>query len=331
MKKINILLSGLFLCSMAFTACDNDQELPPITYPAGGSAETVHSGLWNDPYSIWQVLAGVENDAAWTTGYIVGYINTFDGDYAKLREKSAVFSATGAPNSNLLLADSPDETDWQKCIPVQLEYGTAGRDLSLGYHPEYLHRQVTIFGLTGDKYLSVYGVRFCSAYNWGSEGVYVPTPGDGVKTFLTDGQGECTIENVLPVPAGLNFVWEWSSQYKCAKATGYLNNTSYNTDSYLVTPEIKLGDNPSGSVDQALNYLRGGVLSQNVGIYIREGVDGDWVELPYKNEPTGTSFDFVTSEFDLSDYAGKAVQIGLRYRSTTSLATTWEVKNLYIF
>ena len=333
MKKINILLSGLLFCSLGLASCDFEQELPPVAYPDGGSEETIHSGTWDDPYSIWQVHAGVENENAWVTGYIVGYINTFDGDYSKLREKSAVFSATGAPNSNLLMADSPDEKNWEKCIPVQLEYGTAGRDLSLQQHPTYLGRQVTVFGLTGDKYLSVYGVRFCSAYNWGDQGVFSPElDGDGnVQAFLTKNLGDCTIENAMALPAGLNFVWEWSTQYNCAKATGYVSNTSYATDSYLVTPEITLSDAPYATVDQALNYLRGGVLSDNIGFYIREGAGAQWTELEYSNAPDGSSFTFVTSKIDLSAYAGKTVQIGLRYRSTSSSATTWEVKNLYIF
>lgn len=337
MKKINILLSALALCAATLTSCDEEKALPPVSYPAGGSIEQIGSGAWNDPFYTWQVLAGVEMNqnqtGVWVTGYIVGYINTFDGDYAKLREKSAVFSATGAPNSNLLLAMTPDETNWENCIPVQLAYGTAGRDLSLQNHPNYLGRQVTLFGTTGAKYLSVYGLRNCSAYNWGDQGVFSPEVdgGDNVTTFLTKELGGCTIENVTPLPQGLNFVWEWSSQYNCAKATGFVNSTSYATDSYLVTPEITLSDDPYATVDQALNYLRGGVLKDNVGLYIREGADGAWKELEYENAPDGASFTFVTSKIDLSGYAEKTVQIGLRYRSTSSNATTWEVKNLYIF
>ena len=192
MKKLNILISGLLLCGLGFTACDNDQELPPVVYPDGGSQQTAGSGEWDDPFSVWQVLAGVEmqpeQKGVWVTGYIVGYINTFDGDYAKLREKSAVFGTAGAPNSNLMLAMSPDETDWEKCIPVQLAYGTSGRDLSLQQHPDYLGRQVSLYGTTGAKYLSVYGLRNCSAYNWGDQGIYIAPPAIFTRTdVLNDG------------------------------------------------------------------------------------------------------------------------------------------------
>lgn len=200
MKKLNILLSGLLLCGIGLTSCDEYEALPPVTYPDGGSAETIGTGEWNDPFSTWQVLAGVEmneNQAGvWVTGYIVGYINTFDGDYAKLREKSAVFGTSGAPNSNLMLAMTPDETDWEKCIPVQLAYNTNGRDLSLQQHPEYLGRQVTLYGTTGAKYLSVYGLRNCSAYNWGDQGVYIAPPAVFTKTTeMVDGAQYIMVAN----------------------------------------------------------------------------------------------------------------------------------------
>lgn len=194
MKKLNIFLSALALCCLALTSCDNDKEMPPVAYPDGGSMETIGNGEWDSPFSVWQVLTGVEmgdREGVWVTGYIVGYINTFDGDYAKLREKSAVFSADGAPNSNLLLAMTPDETNWERCIPVQLAYGTDGRDLSLGYNPEYLHRQVTVYGTTGDRYLSVYGVRNVNHYNWGPEGYYVAPPAKFAKVDKINDGDQC--------------------------------------------------------------------------------------------------------------------------------------------
>ena len=180
MKKFNIIMASIATAVLSLTSCSGDEVLPPVAYPDGGSCETIGTGNWDDPYPVWQVLAGAvmpdNADYVWTTGYIVGYINTFDGDYAKLREKSAVFSASGAPNSNLMLADSPDETDWQKCIPVQLAYGTAGRDLSLQKTPDLLGRQVTLRGTTGSKYLSVYGVRNCDAFEFGDKGFYEAPP-----------------------------------------------------------------------------------------------------------------------------------------------------------
>ena len=180
MKKSYIFLASLCMSLAALTGCNGDEVIPPVALPEGATLESVGSGSWNDPYAAWQALAGVvmpeEDDYVWVTGYIVGYIDTQDGEYAKLREKSAVFSAVGAPNSNLMIADSPDETDWEKCVPVQLAYGTKGRDLSLLQNPELLHRQVTLRGTTGATYLGVYGLRNCDNYNFGDEGIYIAPP-----------------------------------------------------------------------------------------------------------------------------------------------------------
>ena len=333
MKKISILLSGLVLGSLCLTSCDYEQDLPPVAYPDGGSEETIGNGSWNHPFAVWQTLTGVqtENDQpAWVTGYIVGSI---DANATKMNAESSQFGTYNAAGTNIMLANNPEEDNWENCIPVQLPSGAVRTALNLSSNPGNLGKQVTIQGTTGSKYFGIYGLRSCTAYEWGAQGTYTPDDNSGEgssMSFLTNSLANCTIEDVTK-PSGVNFVWEWSSQYKCAKATGYINNTSYATDSYLVTEEITLGSAPYATVDQALNYLRGGVLRQNIGFYAREGSNGAWKELVFTNEPTGDSFTFVNSRIDLSDYAGKTIQIGLRYQSTASSSTTWEVKNLYIF
>ena len=190
MKKSNIFLSALLFLGLAFTSCGNDQEMPPISYPDGGSAETVGNGDWDNPYAVWQVLAGVITDTddqyAWTTGYIVGFVDSSIA--SKLNEKTATFGTAGAPNSNILMADDPNETDWTKCIPVQLAWGTSGRDLSLASNPDYLGRQVTVYGQTGTRYLTVYGLHNVNNYNFGPEGIYIAPPKRFARTTeLVDG------------------------------------------------------------------------------------------------------------------------------------------------
>lgn len=314
------------------TGCKEDLEMPPVSYPDGGTAETIGTGAWNDPYSVWQVLAGVDNGdkMVWVTGYIVGYINTFDGDYAKLREKSAVFSASGAPNSNLMLAMTPDETNWERCIPVQLAYGTSGRDLSLANHPEYLGRQVTLQGTSGTKYLSVYGLRNCDNYNWGDEGKFVPTEAEGYTTYLSNGLGEFYVDNIT-IPSSITNIWTWDS-YNYAKASGYASNTNQNTDSYLVSPAITFdADEPVAFFSQAINYLRGANRADYLNVCIREVGSEEWTVADVSQWPAGDSWTFEENcKIDVSAYAGKTVQIAFHYVSNSACATTWEVKNLVV-
>lgn len=253
MKKIKIFLSALALCCLTLTSCDLEQELAPVAYPDGINPEESGNGAWNDPYATWQVLSGVDNgnNYVWVTGYIVGYINTFDGTYSKLREKSAVFGTAGAPNSNLMLADSPDETDWEKCIPVQLAYNTPGRDLSLANHPEYLHRQVTLRGTSGVRYLSVYGLRNCDMYNWGDEGIYVAPPLTFIKTAELNDGDQC-----LLVAGG-----QYAAQVLAQNYTyGYLN-----------VDNVKAGSTVEGLVSNAYTFTKSGeywIITDSYGRYV---------------------------------------------------------------
>ena len=332
MKKINIFLAAIAFLGIGLTGCNNEEVLPPVTYPAGGNAETIGSGAWDDPYSVWQVLAGIDNgnNYEWVTGYIVGYINTFNGDYSKLREKSAVFDADGAPNSNLLLASSPDEKNWERCIPVQLAYGTSGRDLSLANHPEYLHRQVTLRGTTGTKYLSVYGLRNCDDYNWGDKGKYSAEADENALVYLTKNMDGFTVDNVS-LPDVISSAWKWDSNYNNATASAFANNTNYNAEAYLISPEIQLSDDPIVTFNQAVNYLRGNNRADYLEVCVREGVNGQWKVVNVSEWPEGTSWTWSDNcAIDVSAYAEKKIQIGFHYKSTTSCSPTWEIKSLVI-
>lgn len=56
---------------------------------------------------------------------------------------------------------------------------------------------------------------------------------------------------------------------------------------------------------------------------------GPWTQLSVPVYPTGTDWNFVNSgDINLSSYAGKNVQIGLCYTSTTEIAPTWEIESL---
>ena len=77
-------------------------------------------------------------------GYIVGYIK--GSSLAK-----TIFSAQNAVETNIVIADSPDEIDPDQCIAVQLTTNSTNakgtRDaLNLKGHPENLHQEIIILG-----------------------------------------------------------------------------------------------------------------------------------------------------------------------------------------
>ncbi|MDE7389217.1 MAG: hypothetical protein K2M97_08220, partial [Muribaculaceae bacterium] len=79
----------------------------PVEPDKGNGSET-------SPYTVEQVRGlGNPGSNSWVVGYIVG--SCPGKDFA-----SGTFTADGASYSNVLLAGSPDETELNNCIPVQL-------------------------------------------------------------------------------------------------------------------------------------------------------------------------------------------------------------------
>lgn len=347
MKKLNIILSGLVLCGMMLTGCDNEQVLPPVSFPDGGSEESLGMGTWDNPYHVWQVLSGTDNgyddegnarSSAWVTGYIVGYISTSSGVFS-LNADTGKFTATGAEATNIIMAESPDEKDWEKCMSVQLPSGPVRNAVNLQQNPDNLGKEITLFGELGSNYMGVKGIRSVSAYEWGSEGSEgvggggSGSGGDNVSggtTYLTSGFGDFTIENVT-LGGNLTFVWSWDS-YNYAKASAYLGGSNQNAESYLISPEIKLDDSaPAATFSQAVNYLNGNNVADFLSVCVREGKAGEWKVVNVSTWPAGTGWTFSDGcAIDLSAYAGKTVQIAFHYKSTTACSPTWEVKNLSV-
>ena len=88
-------------------------------------------------------------------GYIVGA--------CKSTIKNALFTAdeirAAGISSNLLIADSKDEKDASRCMPVELEKGSDLRDkANLVDKPQALGRRIALFGLV-KKYFGVVGLK----------------------------------------------------------------------------------------------------------------------------------------------------------------------------
>lgn len=325
------------IAAMGLVSCNEEVSEPPVNNPG------IHYGTWDDPMTAYQVSLGPTAEgytSVWVTGYIVGCVNT--GISNTCSAKSADFSTPAPVNTNILMADSPDETDWTKCITVQLPSGEVRNALNMTI-ADNKGKQVTILGTTGAKYCSVYGVKAVSAYKWGDKGdasiniIAKPaTPAivgqtiytalDPASTTLTEGW---TIDNVT---AGINvFTWKlYNNAY-------YLNGSAYSgsakaATAYCYSPVISLEGYASAtlSFDHAAKFQT--TCKELCKAVVREEGATDWVELtiPEWQEPD-VKWDFVSSgAIDISAYAGKKVQVGVKYGSTDAGADTWEVRSLKV-
>ncbi len=131
-------------------------------------------GTQASPYSAAQVGAMttannvVLHAGAWVTGYIVGYVDTGIKSYAT--EESSKFTVPATVATNLLLAMTPDEKDYTKCISVNLKSGSDSRTkLNLKDNPGNLGK---LLKLKGDvtRYVGLSGVKEVTEFELTGEG-----------------------------------------------------------------------------------------------------------------------------------------------------------------
>ena len=91
------------------------------------------------------------------TGYIVGYVN---GSAVGEAGENCVFDADGEEikNTNILIANEPNETDYTKCLAVQLPNNEIRTALNLADNANNLNKMVVIKGSL-EKYLGIAGLK----------------------------------------------------------------------------------------------------------------------------------------------------------------------------
>lgn len=153
----------------------------PVTPPASGEGD----GSEASPYNCASVIAGTTGSNVWVKGYIVGSVTDKAID-------SAVFGASPASTTNIIIADNADETDITKCVPVQLPAGDVRTALNLDANPGNYKAEVTLMGNL-EKYFGQAGVKSVSAFTiTGGSSVTPPPAGDNVTfkavTSITSGK-----------------------------------------------------------------------------------------------------------------------------------------------
>ncbi len=157
-------------------------------------------------------------------------------------------------------------------------------------------------------------------------------PDNILSETFSSGKGSFSIEDKTK-PAEIDAVWKHDPKYGMV-ATGYLDGTDYDTESWLVSSEIDLTERASAnlSFDHAGNYFdTSKVKEQNL---LKVSPDGGktWEDIEIPNHHKGNSWNFISSgNIDLgTKYKGKKIKIAFVYKSTAAKAGTWEVKNVLL-
>lgn len=315
-----------------------DFEIPGVT-PGG---ENLGNGSEESPYLPSQVCEmTTENNVnlyvdVWAKGYIVGYVDTSIKTFAT--DESAKFEAPATLATNLLLADTPTEKDWSKCMSVNLPSGSESRTkLNLKDNPSNLGMLLSIKGNI-TRYVGISGLKEPSEFvldGQGSGGGDTPvTPPAGATTFysglVSDASGWTFDEITVPsvVTKGL---WQWDASYKDLKASAYVNNTPYESLGYAVSPQIDLTNAASATVsfEHAAKFQT--TLRTLCGICVRQVGTTEWNTLTIPTWPAAGAWTYVNSgDISLNAYVGKKIEIAFKYASDTSGADTWQIKNFKV-
>ncbi|MBO8445800.1 MAG: choice-of-anchor J domain-containing protein [Bacteroidetes bacterium] len=160
-----------------------------------------------------------------------------------------------------------------------------------------------------------------------------PVPGDWIySNSFNKGIGDFTIDNkVMNDP--LTWVWNHDASYQCMKASAYVNNTNYESESWLISPVIDLSGETSAylTFEHATNYFSTSTLEDDATVWAKEDGVGEWTKVTGVTYPSSQGWTFVDAgDIDISAYAGKKMQFAFVYKSSSSKAGTWEVKNVVV-
>lgn len=162
-----LLLSGLSACGkIELPETDSGQNTKP---PQGGDQSGDHNGggdnnqgteTQGDTMSVAAMLSRASvDDWVRVKGYIVGYVA------GTTLSKARFECPPSAPNTNMLIADTPAETDVARCIPILLDAKDGSREeLNLYDNPELLGCAIVIEGAVA-TYFGTKGIKKMEYYS----------------------------------------------------------------------------------------------------------------------------------------------------------------------
>ncbi len=162
---------------------------------------TIGPGGKDNPYTVNQAISVISGGGSinnvWTTGYIVGAVAA--GVQSVTSNADIEFAQNPDLPNTLVIAQSPDCTEWSQCMVIELPQNSALRQYgNLVDNPGNYKKQIWILGNLG-RYLGTFAVtgNNGAAGNFRIDGVEIPdTPnppsGNTTPDFNTMNNGEAT-------------------------------------------------------------------------------------------------------------------------------------------
>lgn len=161
MKPVIYFLSLLLLLGSASCGkIELEESTPdkPGTGVGGGDVDPDKGQLPDGVISVSALCDEPDDADVVVAGYIVGYVP------ANHTLKTMVFGTTDAVETNIVISDASQPSDYTRCAAVQLTKDTEPRsDLNLAEHPENFGAYILVAGVKA-KYFGAPGVK--SVYDY---------------------------------------------------------------------------------------------------------------------------------------------------------------------
>ena len=208
------------------------------------------------------------------TGYIVGFVN---GSTAGDAGENCVFDAEGCElKTNILIANDPYETDYMKCLAVQLPNNDIRAALNLVDNSDNLNKKVVVKGSL-EKYLGIAGLKDIVVgelveETWSSFYAAFPVAiPEGVEAYIVTAAnaGYVTLTQIYnAVPANTGVILKGGS----IEAT---NDNYYSGAVAEVTGNLLQGTMTNTYISEEAYVL--GKVDGVIGLYKALMTDGQWL------------------------------------------------------
>lgn len=128
----------------------------------------------------------------------------------------------------------------------------------------------------------------------------------------------------------LSYIWRWKvyNDKGYLNGSAYMDGTAYAAEAYAWSPVVDLTNCTKAefSFEHAAKFQT--TLRDYCRVAVRQEGSDDVTLLDISEWPAPGTWNFVDSgDIDLTEFSGKKVQIGFRYKSDTTGADTWEIRN----
>ena len=129
----------------------------------------------------------------------------------------------------------------------------------------------------------------------------------------------------------------WAIDYETAKMTGYVGNTNYANEDWLISSRFSLENISAACV--TMTYVARFFSNINNDITVLVSSDyisgndpnsASWTSVPFAWSESQDWYTFATTTADLSQFVGQKVNLAVRYLSTDVKAGTLEIKSILI-